>query len=54
MTKYLYTVHEVTEEEWKETPLGGEFRGGLVIEGTADADRDQLLLITRHDLEEDE
>ncbi len=53
MSGYYYECHEVPGGTYDQVDLGGEFMGGIVVDGLIDGDRNVLLVVTRHEGEEE-
>jgi hypothetical protein len=47
--EFIYETHAVDPETFASYRIGDTFEGGVVIEGTADEENDQFLLITRRE-----
>ena len=50
-SRYYYQAWEVTGEGYDDVEIGGEFKGGTVVDGLCDGETNALIIVTRHESE---
>ena len=49
VSRYYYQAWEVTGEGYDNVDIGGEFKGGTVVDGLCDGETNALIIVTRYE-----